>query len=240
MRIRANMRILLVLMLPAISIAAYGNSEKIEFRAPGWGALSYEAPPAGSYELPPIKKAADGMVLRSDNSLVRLNDLMGGQIVILSFIYTGCADLNGCPLANAVLYKVQARLRERPLWKDTVRLLSISFDPEVDTVEVTRRLEEGVRDNKVEWEFLTTRGQSELQPILDGYGQFVAREFNVHGEQTDRFTHLLRVYLIDRDLQVRNIYSVSFLHPDILMNDVETLLLEPLEGLRNVFRIMPH
>ena len=232
MRLRANMRIFLVLMLPAISIAAYGLSEKIEIRAPGWGALPYEAPPAGSYELPPIKKAADGMVLRSDNSLVRLHDLMGDQIVILSFIYTGCADLNGCPLANAVLYKVQARLRERPLWKDTVRLLSISFDPEVDTVEVTRRLEEGVRDNKVEWEFLTTRGQSELQPILDGYGQFVAREFNVHGEQTDRFTHLLRVYLIDRDLQVRNIYSVSFLHPDILMNDVETLLLEPLKDLK--------
>ncbi len=226
MRLRANMRILLVLMLPAISIAAYGNSEKIEFRAPGWGALPYEAPPAGSYELPPIKKAADGMVLRSDNSLARLHDLMSDRFVILSFIYTGCADLNGCPLANAVLYKVQSRLRERSELMDAVRLLSISFDPEVDTVEVTHRLEEGVRDDKVEWEFLTTRGQSELQPILNGYGQFVAREFNAHGESTDRFTHLLRVYLIDRELRIRNIYSVSFLHPDILMNDLETLLLE--------------
>ena len=127
---------------------------------------------------------------------------------------------------GAVLYKVQSRLRERPELMDAVRLLSISFDPEVDTVEVTHKLEEGVRDNKVEWEFLTTRGQSELQPILKGYGQFVAREFNAHGESTDRFTHLLRVYLIDRKLRVRNIYSVSFLHPDILMNDLETLLLE--------------
>ena len=52
------------------------------------------------------------------------------------------------------------------------------------------------------------------------------------GSQTDRFTHLLRVYLIDRDLQVRNIYSVSFLHPDILMNDLETLLLESFEQLK--------
>ena len=226
MRLRANIRILLVLMLSAISIVAYGDSEKIEIRAPGWRTLPYEAPPAGSYELPPIKNAADGMVLRSDNSLARLHDLMSDRFVILSFIYTGCADLNGCPLANAVLYKLQSRLRERPDLMDAVRLLSISFDPEVDTVEVTHRLEEGVRNNKVEWEFLTTRGQSELQPILDGYGQFVAREFNVHGEKTDRFTHLLRVYLIDRKLRVRNIYSVSFLHPDILMNDLETLLLE--------------
>ena len=75
-------------------------------------------------------------------------------------------------------------------------LLSISFDPEVDTVEVTHRLEEGVRDNKVEWEFLTTRGQSELQPILDGYGQFVAREFNAHGE-SDRSIHALASRISD-------------------------------------------
>ena len=31
---------------------------------------------------------------------------------------------------------------------------------------------------------------------------------------------------IDRELRVRNIYSVAFLHADILINDLETLLLE--------------
>jgi cytochrome c peroxidase len=34
------------------------------------------------------------------------------------------------------------------------------------------------------------------------------------------------VYLIDKNKQIRNIYSVSFLHPDTLINDVKTLLAE--------------
>ena len=52
------------------------------------------------------------------------------------------------------------------------------------------------------------------------------QEFDEHGEDTDKIAHMLRVYLIDRQKQIRNIYSVSFLHPDILMNDLETLFLE--------------
>ena len=49
---------------------------------------------------------------------------------------------------------------------------------------------------------------------------------NTHNEGVDEYIHLLRVYLIDLQKQIRNIYSVSFLHPDILMNDLETLLME--------------
>ena len=38
------------------------------------------------------------------------------------------------------------------------------------------------------------------------------------------------MFLIDRERRVRNIYSVSFLHPDILLNDLETLLREAPAG----------
>ena len=33
------------------------------------------------------------------------------------------------------------------------------------------------------------------------------------------------LYLIDPELKIRNIYSVSFLHPDIIINDVKTLMM---------------
>ena len=39
-------------------------------------------------------------------------------------------------------------------------------------------------------------------------------------------SHLLRVYLIDQNRWIRNIYSVSFLHADTLANDIRTLILE--------------
>ena len=80
-----------------------------------------------------------------------------------------------------------------------------------------------------DWQFLTTRNAATLQPIIDGYGQYPVRveHHGNHGEDIVEYIHLLRVYLIDREKQIRNIYSVGFLHPDILMNDLETLLMEP-------------
>ena len=46
------------------------------------------------------------------------------------------------------------------------------------------------------------------------------------GALTDRYAHVLKVYLIDRQRQVRNIYRSSFLHPAIAINDLRTLLME--------------
>ena len=146
----------------------------------------------------------------------------------MSFIFTRCTDENGCPLANAVLYKVQARLNQNPDLANKVSLLTVSFDPEYDTPEVLSAMKNFYSEESASWQFLTTRNSDALQPILNGYGQFPVRvdSHHVHNEGVDEYIHLLRVYLIDLQKQIRNIYSVSFLHPDILMNDLETLLME--------------
>ena len=195
-------------------------------RAPGWGELSYTPPVAGTYQLPVVMPATDGKVIKSDHSTANLFDLMSDRYVFLSFIFTRCSDINGCPLANAVLYKVQSRLNKRPELLNDVRLLSLSFDPDFDTPEVTAGFQKAFKKDPVEWEFLTTDGEKSLKPIMDGYGQFAVKMHDQHGHLTDEYAHLLRVYLIDRMRNVRNIYSVSFLHPDILMSDLETLILE--------------
>ena len=39
-------------------------------------------------------------------------------------------------------------------------------------------------------------------------------------------SHILRVFLIDKNRNIRNIYSTSFLHADTVANDVRSLLLE--------------
>ena len=52
------------------------------------------------------------------------------------------------------------------------------------------------------------------------FGQPVRR---APGEGAD-IAHLLRVYLIDRQRRVRNIYGLGFLDPRLLLADVRTLL----------------
>ena len=210
----------------AVVICSTALAVSTEDRAPGWGDLPYDPPVAGTYSLPVILQATDGDVLRSDGASASLFELMSDRFVLLSFIFARCSDINGCPLANAVLYKVQSRLNQRPEFAKEITLLTISFDPEYDTTTVTKALQNQYHDGIAEWEFLTTSGQDALQPILDGYGQYAVRIHDEHGHYTEEYAHLLRVYLIDRKRQIRNIYSVSFLHPDLLLNDLETLLLE--------------
>ena len=209
---------------------AGASDRERQLLAPGWRGLSYEAPAAGSYALPPIMAAADGEVLLECGDGARLFDLLGDRLVLFSFIYTRCSDLNGCPLANAVLHKLQARLEARPELARAVRLLSMSFDPARDTPAAMREFGRGLGSERVDWRFLTARDRAALQPILDGYGQYTLREFDETGDYTGEIAHTLRVFLIDRERRVRNIYSVSFLHPDILLNDLETLRLEAPAG----------
>ncbi|MEM7360391.1 MAG: SCO family protein [Pseudomonadota bacterium] len=210
------------------TFAASATGQEAEvFLAPGWGKLSFEAPAPATYELPAIRKATGGKVLDASGESLDLDSLLGDKIAILSFIYRTCDDVNGCPLSTMVSYKVAEKLQEKPEFADQLRLLTLSFDPANDTPEAMLEYGEGIKeDSETDWRFLTTASEADLQPILDAYQQSVVPDgMSADGKQR-KFSHILRVYLIDRQKQIRNIYSVSFLHPDILINDVLTLLAE--------------
>lgn len=192
--------------------------------------LDYVPPEPGSYQLPPIQAAADGAVLDSRGVRHRLFDYLGDRYVVLSFIYTRCVDAEGCPLAHAVFARIQRELERDPELAGRVRLVSLSFDPVKDTPQSMERYAEAALgtqppDND-SWVFLTTASQADLDPILDGYGQYVVAEVDESGRPTGLYSHVLKVFLIDRERQVRNIYSSSFLHPALVVNDVKTLMLE--------------
>ncbi|MEJ2088601.1 MAG: hypothetical protein P8Y69_09050 [Gammaproteobacteria bacterium] len=54
----------------------------------------------------------------------------------------------------------------------------------------------------------------------------MVRDRDEAGNLLGTMSHVLRVYLIDAERRIRNIYSVSFLHADTIASDVETLLME--------------
>jgi cytochrome c peroxidase len=192
----------------------------------GYGALGYDAPVPGTYALPPLFDAADGPVIADDGTATRLHEIFGDRVVVLSFVYSTCSDVAGCPLATAVLHRLQQRLGETPAMADRVRLVTFSFDPAHDTPEAMHRYGQGLRAKVPDWRFLTAASAAALQPILDAYDQSVSVDYDAQGRPLDTFSHLLRVYLIDPEKRVRNIYSASFLHPDLLVADIRTLLLE--------------
>jgi cytochrome c peroxidase len=210
--------------------AGAGNAAPTE-PPPG---LAYVPPPPGSYELPPIQAATDGAVLDADGTARRLFDYFEGTYVLLSFIYLNCADAKGCPLATANLHLVRQDLESDPTLKGQVRLISLSFDPARDTPEALLR-HWGPDYLKTEWRarpwsLLTTRSRADLEPILDGYGQYIVREVDESGRETGDYSHVLKVFLIDRQKRVRNIYTSDYLHPAIAMGDLRTLVMEDSRG----------
>jgi cytochrome c peroxidase len=195
--------------------------------APGYNPLKFIPPKAGSYSLPIISQAKDGTVLTTENNKKQLHSFMGDKLALLSFIYSTCSDINGCPLATAVFHKINNRLQKEPQLAKKLRLLTLSFNPEHDKPKAMRQYAKGFSNDIVDWQFLTTQSEQQLKPILDHYQQSIQKIYDEKGNFTGTFSHILRVYLIDTNKNIRNIYSVSFLHADTLINDVKTLLLEP-------------
>jgi protein SCO1 len=191
--------------------------------------MDFVPPAPGTYQLHAIMPAPDGVVLDVQGRRARLARFTRDKITVLSFIYTGCADARGCPLAYQVLHTMYDRLGESPALRERVRLVTLSFDPVHDTPAMMRRYANGVlaeRSAGVEWAFLTTGSTRELVPLLDGFGQDVRLEPGAGGTRAPRLGHVLKVFLIDPRGVVREIYTTSYLFPDVLLNDIETLRLE--------------
>ena len=187
----------------------------------------YDAPPPGSYNLPIVKIASDGELLDSNGKSLRLRDLTHGRVTVLSFIYTRCAAPNACPYAMSVMSQLHRVSLEDKTLATNLRLVSMSFDPEYDTPQHLADYAESMRDEKAgcEWRFATAKSRAELEPILKGYGQTVDKRQNASDPQGPLY-HILRVFLIDREGRIRNIYSSGTLDLRLVLADVKTLLLE--------------
>jgi cytochrome oxidase Cu insertion factor (SCO1/SenC/PrrC family) len=187
----------------------------------------YDAPAPGSYTLPVIKPAADGALLDSKGKPIRLAELTRGRITVMSFIYTRCAAAKACPYATGVLMQLHRESADDTALAKELRLVSMSFDPSNDTPERMAAYSTlaAERPTAAPWRFVTTRSQAELQPILTAYSQAVDKKDNPL-DPTGPLTHNLRVFLIDRSGNIRNIYSSGTLDPRLVLADVRTLIME--------------
>jgi cytochrome oxidase Cu insertion factor (SCO1/SenC/PrrC family) len=217
---------LLLATLPTVAASQQHHEPPTEPQvlAPGYSALEFAAPRPGSYALPSLGEAADGVLVDSTGAPVRLHELYDDKTVVLSFIYTSCPDVNGCPLATFVLGQVQDRLADDDEAMAAVRLVTVSFDPANDPPDVMAEYGRHFRHGAVDWRFLTAASETGLAPILDKYDQHVIRDRGPDGKAPRTMSHILRVYLIDSHKRIRNIYSPSYLHPDILYADIRSVM----------------
>jgi cytochrome oxidase Cu insertion factor (SCO1/SenC/PrrC family) len=189
-------------------------------------APAFVPPPPGSYDLPAIRRVGAFTLRDTAGRAVDTRSVMAGKIAVVSFIYTACPDRLGCPLASQTLRDLQARLHETGLARQTA-LVSISFDPERDHPAQLAKYAQVYDADPALWRFLTAPSGRVLDAVLESYGQDRTPERDERGRATGRIRHVLKVFLVDREGFIRNVYSAGFLVPELVLNDIRTVLGQP-------------
>jgi cytochrome oxidase Cu insertion factor (SCO1/SenC/PrrC family) len=169
----------------------------------------FEAPAPGSYELPPIQSVLEHRLLDEQGRATPLLGLASGEAALVSFVYLSCPD--ACPAATATLARLDAQLAERPALAPRVQLVTVSFDPANDPPSRLAALRDSLAP-RGRWRFATAASEADIAPVLADFGQDATP------------SHVLKIFLVDGQGRVRNIYSTGFLDVRLLLADLETLL----------------
>jgi hypothetical protein len=180
------------------------------------GAL-YEPPVAGTYELPPIDRV-EAREPRGSSGPRALSTARRGAgrrgRVRVSRLSRG----ERLP-ASLALCASSTALESDPARAARVRLACVSFDPANDTPERMRELRE-MMALKTDWAFLSGPGDPAAPAaLLVDYGQ------DATPLENGAFRHVLKVFLIDDQLRVRNVYSAGLLDPALVIADIDTVTL---------------
>jgi protein SCO1/2 len=174
-------------------------------------------PASPANRLPVIRPAPDFALTDSDGRQVTLKQFRG-KAVLVSFIFTTC---NGsCPATTHRLAKVQEELARHPDLKDKVQLVSITLDPDRDTPTRLRDYMHLYEIDPENWCFLTGPKDVVHRTLAD-WGMWARPAPN------GQLDHPSRVFLIDPQGRVREIYNLDFLRTAWAVEDVRLLLKEP-------------
>ena len=144
---------------------------------------------AGIELLRPGDMVPETPLIDQDGKPITLTDLRGFATAI-TFIYTRCPLPQYCPLMDRRFAEVQSLAARDPALAGRVRLLSVSFDPKFDRVEVLQAHARTLGADASVWRFATAD-----EAIVD---RLAARfGVNVIREKDTTITHNLRTAVVD-------------------------------------------
>jgi len=137
-----------------------------------------------------------------------------GKIVILLFTFTHCVET--CPIVSANVQWLLQQLSEEE--KEQVQAVSVTLDPWRDTPEV---LGNWSTERGYDWIHLTGNDSVILGVLVDHY-IFISPT----SEENYDIAHQQPTFLLDRDLNQRILWNGAEWMPELVLEDVRTLLAE--------------
>jgi protein SCO1/2 len=165
-----------------------------------------------------VIKSAPGFSLTTQTGATLQSAELKGRVVLVSFIFTTCSGT--CPATTHRMGQIQEALKTAGLWKPSlVSLVSISLDPERDTSEVLRHYMRLYDCDAQGWTFLTGPA-AQVSEVVSAWGMWARPAAN------GQLDHPSRVFLVDTEGRIREIYDLAFLKPAWVLEDIRALLNE--------------
>ena len=154
-------------------------------------------------------------------------DELSGKIIVLDFFFTRCPSI--CPGMTKSMKKLQASYEKNP---EIVQFISISVDPEHDSVPQLRKFADRFNINHDNWWFVT----GDKKDIYDfAFNEIKA---SIADTQVDTaFIHTENFFLLDTNRVVRGWYNgFDTLKQAQLARDIPTIMLEKDKKSPSIFR----
>jgi protein SCO1/2 len=163
----------------------------------------------------------DFTLTNQDGKKISLADFRGKALAI-TFIYARCPLPDYCIKMSTNFSDLANQLKTDAEWKDKVRLLSISFDPENDTPAKLRSYGAGYLGNQNPPDFsvwqLAVGSDAEVRKIADFFGL----DYSTDENNKTQINHNLRTAVIDPQGNVTKIYSGNEWTPAELLTELKS------------------
>ncbi len=162
-----------------------------------------------------IRQAPDFALVDQRGKTVKLSDLKG-KVLLVSFVFTTC---NGtCPATTHRMANIQKSLEAANIWDpERVQFLSITLDPTRDTPDALLRYAKLYDLPAKGWSLLTGPPETVAKTIA-AWGMWAKP---VDNGQLD---HPSRIFLLDGQHRIREIYNTDLLKVDDVRQDIRDLI----------------
>lgn len=148
-------------------------------------------------KLPVIGPVESFSMENVDGRTITLADTQG-QVRLFYFFFSNCPDV--CPLTTFRLSQVQDILKEKGLFGKDASFVSVTFDPERDTLENMKAFGDKFKVDYSGWYFLRGDQQQTMDLAINSFKTLITKD------QSGNFVHADLIGLVDREGNLREIY----------------------------------
>ncbi|MDH3629231.1 MAG: SCO family protein [Acidobacteriota bacterium] len=151
---------------------------------------------------PPVLGQLPAYTLTTQDGQPFGSDELAGQVYVADFFFTRCTAI--CPFLTQAMTELDNRYQREGV--EGIRIVSISVDPEHDTVPVLKEYAEMWEIDSSRWTLLTGSDPAIRELVVDGFMTAMDRQADVEGEPVD-IAHSGKFVIVDQRGAIRGYYD---------------------------------